>query len=58
MMPEDDDIEAVRGEHSMLLSPDILSLLGLFVLIVGVWALTQGTSYFSIAMLSTTSVII
>ena len=40
------------------ISPGILSLLGLPVLIVGVWALVQGTSYFSIAMLPSTSVII
>ena len=33
-------------------------MLGLFVLIVAVWALVQGTSFFSIAMLPTTSVII
>ena len=44
--------------RSWFLSPGILSLLGLPVLIVGVWALVQGTSYFSIAMLPTTSVII
>ena len=37
------------------ISPGILSLLGLPVLIVGVWALVQA---FSIAMLPTTSVII
>ena len=41
-----------------LLIPGILSLLGLAVLIVGVWALVQGTSYFSIAMLPTTVIIV
>ena len=40
------------------LSPGIFAVLGLPVLIVGVWALVQGTSYFSIAMLPTTSLII
>ena len=44
--------------RSFLLCPGILSLLGLPVLIVAVWALVQGTSYFSIAMLPTTSMII
>ena len=44
--------------HSFLLSPGILSLLlGLPLLIVGVWGLVQGTSYFFIAMLPITSVI-
>ena len=44
--------------RSFLLSPGILSLLGLPVLLVGVWALVRGTTYFSIAMLPTISVII
>ena len=45
--------------RSWYLSPGILLLLlGLPVLIVGVWALVQGTSYFSIVMLPITSVII
>ena len=34
--------------RSFLLSPGILSLLGLPVLLVGVWALVRGTTYFSI----------
>ena len=49
-----DDIEDYTCSwRSWLLYPDILSLLGLPVLIVGVWALVQGTSYFSIATTST-----
>ena len=41
-----------------LLYPVVLSLLGLPVLIVGVWSLVQGTSFFSIAMLPTTLIIV
>ena len=44
--------------RSWYLSPGIVSLHGLLVLTVGVWALVQGTSYFSKAMLPTTSVFI
>ena len=55
---ENDDQDGIYCWRSWLLFPGILSLLGLPVLIVGVWALVQGTSYFSIAMLPTTSVII
>ena len=55
---DDDDIKVVYCVRSFLLSLGILLLLGLSVLIVGVWALVQGTSFFSIAMLPTTSVII
>ena len=44
--------------RSFLLSPGILSLLGVPVLLVGVWTLVQGTTYFSFAMLPSTSVII
>ena len=53
-----DDGPGVYRWRSIFLSPGIVSLLGLSVLIVGVWALVQGTSFFSIAMLPTTSVII
>ena len=56
---ERDDFDEIYFFRSWLLSPGILSLLlSLPVLIVVVWALVQGTSYFSIAMLPTTSVII
>ena len=55
---DDDDIKVVYCERIFYLSPGILSLLGLSVLIVGVWALVQGTSYFSIVILPITSVII
>ena len=55
---DDDDCAGLSSQRSCLLSPGIVSLLGLPVLIVGVWALVQCTSYFSIAMLPTTSVII
>ena len=55
---DDADIRQVCCWRGFLLSPGILSLFGLPVLIVGVWALVQGTSYFSIAVLPITSVII
>ena len=54
----DEDIDQLCSWRSFLLSPGIFALLGLPVLIVGVWALVQGMRYFSIAMLSTTFVII
>ena len=54
----DDNMKMVYCRRSFFLSPGIVSLLGLSVLIVGVWALVQGTSFFPIAMLPTTSVII
>ena len=47
--------------RKIIIPPGVVSaLLGLPALIVGVWALVQGTSYFSIAILPTigTSVII
>ena len=53
-----DDIKVVYCRRSCLLSPGILSLPGLSVLIVGVWALVQGTRFFPITMLPATSVII
>ena len=55
---DDDDCAELYCQRSCLLSPGIVSLLGLPVLVVGVWALVQGTNYFLIAMLPTTSVII
>ena len=49
---DDDNNEFVYCLRSFLLCPGILSLLAsLPVLIVGVWALVQGTRYFSTAML-------
>ena len=56
---QNDDGDGVYYWRGFFLSPGIFSLLlGLPVLIVGVWALVQGTSYFSIVMLPATSVII
>ena len=54
LLISDNDIGAVL----FLIFPVILPLPGLPVLIVGVWALMQGTRYFSIAILPITSVMI